>query len=199
MVIAFQVARRSSQREAISSTFVDVVVAVASSALRSRWRRLRRRLGAGAFKPSGNDQFGGHVVRLMTLAAERIDLLALDDDVGRGGPDVLVVGMSGAGAVAVDATGVGLQVGLGQLFPHERHVANVAARIGPERIELMSLGIFCVIHFMGTAGIASWRKRTSQYEPLEHQGPPHTVFHSCNQAYSGVRWAWKFSVHWRSA
>lgn len=77
---------------------------------------------------------GRDVVRLVTLAAGKVDLVAGVGDVGRSGTDVFVVRVSRAQTVTVNAADLRAEVSDGKFLSNEGHVTDVAAGVGTEGI-----------------------------------------------------------------
>ena len=76
---------------------------------------------------------------VMTAPTETVDLIVPWNDVRGGGPNVFVVGVPGADAVASNAADLLVEMNAGQLFADEGHVADVAAGVGTERVMLLFL------------------------------------------------------------
>jgi hypothetical protein len=83
---------------------------------------------------------GGNIMPMMALETHCIYLFMLEDDIRLRRPDIFVVRMAGAYPVAVDTTDLCLEVDFAQLFPDERYMADITARIGAHWISLI---IFC--------------------------------------------------------
>ena len=90
-------------------------------------------------KPA-NDLPGGNVMVLVAFAAHGVDLTPPKSFVGFGGADVLVIGVTHAGAVATGARDPLLEMRYGQGLFDERHMADVAPGVRAEGIVLLSPG-----------------------------------------------------------
>jgi len=113
----------------------------------------------------------------VTGAAVVVDLVALDDSVGRGRPNILVVRMCGACAMTLNAADLRRKMDGRQLLIDKRHVANIATRIGAERVALVQ------------ARTATTHKQHGQTNCGDQERPPHTVSHWRSHWYSGVKLA----------
>jgi hypothetical protein len=161
----------------LSSALVKSVIAVAVGAGGGLPDRLRCGLLFAALQPSSDDLLGGNVMSVMTAPTETVDLIVLRNDVRGGGPNVFVVGVPVADAVALNAADLLVEMNAGQLFADEGHVADVAAGVGTERVMLLFLrswGVRVVpISSHPASPDDSDRRESHSYQQTE----PHTVSH----------------------
>ena len=90
-------------------------------------------------QPTGDNLLGWNIVAFVAFNTHLVCLISLEGNIRLRRPDIFVVRMAGAYHVAVDTTDLCLEVDFAQLFPDERYMADVTARIGAHWISLIIL------------------------------------------------------------
>jgi len=85
-------------------------------------------------QPAGDNLLGRNIVAFVAFNAHLVCLISIEYNIRLRRPDIFVVRMAGAYPMAVDTTDLCLEVVFAQLFPDERYMADITARIDAEGI-----------------------------------------------------------------